>query len=133
MAHSSNKNYIYVILFIDVAGVYEIRLSVNDGKANSLFPDSINVIAMATTVTVVPDTGLYRCSSISKQTALLLNAQGHTYLDRDHDGSPCEANDITNEIATPYIAPTPPASGRCYVSGYYRKNGTYVKGYYRRC
>ena len=117
----------------DVAGVYEVKLSVNDGKANSLIPDSINVIARAPTVTVVPDSGVYRCSSISKQTALLLYAQGHTYLDRDHDGQPCEANDIANEIASPYIAPTPPSAGRCYVNGYYRKNGTYVSGYYRRC
>jgi hypothetical protein len=117
----------------DVAGVYEVKLSVNDGKANSLIPDSINVIARAPTVTVVPDSGVYRCSSISKQTALLLFDQGHTYLDRDHDGQPCEVNDIANEIASPYVTPTQPSGGRCYVHGYYRKNGTYVSGYYRRC
>lgn len=117
----------------DVAGIYEVKLSVNDGKASSLIPDAINVIAMGTTAVIVQDSGIYRCSSISKQTALLLYSQGHTYLDRDHDGSPCEANDIANEIASPYVAPLPPTGGRCYVSGYYRKNGTYVKGYYRRC
>lgn len=117
----------------DVAGIYEVKLSVNDGKASSLLTDSINVIAMATTAIIVQDSGIYRCSSISKQTALLLYSQGHTYLDRDHDGRPCEANDIANEITSPYVAPPPPAGGRCYVSGYYRKNGTYVKGYFRRC
>ena len=117
----------------DVAGIYEVKLSVNDGKASSVLPDSINVIAMATTAVIVQDSGIYRCSNISKQTALLLYSQGHTYLDRDHDGRPCEANDIANEIASPYVAPPPPSSGQCYVNGYYRKNGTYVKGYYRRC
>lgn len=117
----------------DVAGIYEVKLSVNDGKANSLIPDSINVIARAPTAVVIQDSGLYRCSIISKQTALMLYLQGHTYLDRDHDGRPCEDNDIANEIASPYVAPPPPSGGRCYVSGYYRKNGTYVKGYYRRC
>lgn len=38
-------------------------------------------------------------------------------------------------FSPPTAAPAPnaPSSGQCYVSGYTRKNGTYVSGYYRRC
>jgi hypothetical protein len=28
---------------------------------------------------------------------------------------------------------TPPQTGRCYVNGYRRSNGTYVSGYWRNC
>lgn len=84
--------------------------------------------------TPIADTGIYTCSSISSATAHSLYLQGHTYLDRDKDGKPCEANDITLEkpIYTPPIY-TPPSTGRCWVNGYRRKNGTYVSGYYRSC
>jgi len=90
-------------------------------------------------VPAVVDTGTFTCSSISHETAMLMYFQGHTYLDRDKDGKPCEANDLTLEkpaYTPPVITPptvTPPSSGRCWVNGYRRKNGTYVSGYYRRC
>lgn len=83
----------------------------------------------------IADSGAYTCSSISRETAILMYMQGHTYLDRDKDGKPCEANDIYLErpIYTPPPTLTPPTTGRCWVNGYRRKNGTYVSGYYRRC
>jgi hypothetical protein len=81
----------------------------------------------------VPDTGIYKCASISHEYAVLLYLQGHTYLDRDHDGKPCEANDLTVEKNT-YVPPSPvPSSGMCWVNGYTRSNGTRVSGYWRRC
>lgn len=116
----------------DVAGTYELALVVNDGKLNSQ-TDVISVIIRSSGVIDIADTGLYKCSNISKNLALSLFTQGHTYLDRDHDGKPCEANDILNEyVSVPTTVPN--SSGKkCYVSGYYRKSGTYVKGYYRSC
>lgn len=83
--------------------------------------------------TRIADSGQYKCSTISRAQAMLLYLQGHRYLDRDSDGQPCEANDITVEKAT-YVPPTPaPSTGRCYVNGYRRSNGTYVSGYWRSC
>lgn len=84
-------------------------------------------------VATIADNGIYKCSTISHNFAVLLYLQGHTYLDRDHDGKPCEATDITVEtrVTTP-PAPTNPG-GMCWVNGYYRSNGTYVHGYWRRC
>lgn len=117
----------------DVPGTYDVSLSVSDGKISSANADAISVVTMSASIAVIADTGVYRCATLSKTQALLLYAQGHTYLDRDHDGEPCEANDIANELANPYVAPSTGSSGRCYVNGYYRKNGTYVHGYYRSC
>jgi hypothetical protein len=117
----------------DVAGAYDLRLFVNDGRVSSTVADTISVVAVSPSIVVVADTGVYRCSTISKTLALSLYAQGHTYLDRDHDGKPCEANDISNELANPYVAPSTGSTGLCYVNGYYRASGTYVQGYYRAC
>jgi hypothetical protein len=85
----------------------------------------------APAVPAIPDSGVYKCSAISHEFAVLLYLQGHTYLDRDHDGKPCEATDITVEKSTIYVPPS--NSGMCWVNGYYRKSGTYVNGYWRRC
>jgi hypothetical protein len=117
----------------DVSGVYEIRLSVNDGKLDSASSDLITIVAAPASAIVIADTGTYRCASLSNSQASALYASGHIYLDRDHDGKPCEANDLLNELASPYVAPSPTTSGRCWVNGYKRKNGTYVNGYYRSC
>lgn len=119
----------------DLAGIYDVMLSVNDGKSSVASTDTISVVIFSPTSVVVADTGIYRCSSISKAQAVLLYSQGHTYLDRDHDGKPCEANDILNELAgtTTTTGSTATSSGQCYVNGYYRSNGTYVRGYYRSC
>ncbi|QJD99548.1 DUF4214 domain-containing protein [Massilia forsythiae] len=81
----------------------------------------------------IADTGTYKCSTLSPANAILLYLQGHTYLDRDHDGKPCEASDVNLE-KTIYTPPsTSPSSGMCWVNGYTRKDGTRVSGYYRHC
>jgi hypothetical protein len=60
-------------------------------------------------------------------------------LDGDDDGIACEENEAWTYggtggpvISKPPLA-TPPSSGQCWVNGYYRKDGTYVKGYLRKC
>ena len=116
----------------DVPGTYDVKLMVNDGKVNSTVGDIISIVATPASIAIIADTGVYRCATLTKDQALALYAQGHAYLDRDHDGKPCEANDILNELAA-YVAPISSSSGQCYVNGYYRKSGTYVHGYYRSC
>lgn len=129
----SNSKGIFVA---DVAGVYTVSLTVNDGKQFS-DPDMVTILVSAPGVQPVADTGIFKCSAMTHDTAVLLFIQGHTYLDRDHDGKPCEATDIAVEVqavpTTPPVVPAIPSSGQCYVNGYYRKNGTYVHGYWRRC
>jgi Excalibur calcium-binding domain len=71
----------------------------------------------------------FKCSEISDAQAINLFNQGHTYLDRDNDGKPCEWNDKHLESQTNQSGKT---GGNChYVAGYTRKNGTRVKGYTR--
>ena len=77
----------------------------------------------------------YLCSNISDNLAQVLFNQGHTYLDRDRDGKPCEWKDkylesqITQQINR---QSTSRGGGSCHqVRGYYRKNGTYVRGHTR--
>ncbi len=66
----------------------------------------------------------YTCSDLSKRDAYNLLSQGHSYLDKDGDGHPCEWK--------PKPSYTPRRSSNCHwVSGYYRK-GRYVKRH-RRC
>lgn len=116
----------------DVAGTYTATLTVSDGKLRST-PDAVNII-VPPIVPAIPDTGIYKCSTITHAYAVQLYNQGHTYLDRDHDGKPCEATDISVEVAsTTPTTPSSPSTGMCYVKGYTRKNGTYVNGYWRRC
>lgn len=117
----------------DVAGLYAITLQVSDGKLKGTsVTASLNVAAKH--VTPVADTGIYKCSLISHDLAVSLYSQGHTYLDRDHDGKPCEANDKSIESPTTSTPTTPPSStGKCWVNGYRRSNGTYVNGYWRKC
>jgi hypothetical protein len=133
LASISSSNAPKASFVADVPGIYDVRLLVNDGKISSANPDTISVVTMSASTAVIADTGIYRCATLSKIQALLLYAQGHTYLDRDHDGNPCEANDISNELASPYVAPSTGSGRQCYVNGYYRKSGTYVHGYYRSC
>ncbi|SFU29278.1 DUF4214 domain-containing protein [Pseudoduganella namucuonensis] len=116
----------------DMAGSYSVTLLANDGKLVSQ-PFQHLVLAKARAVAPIADTGVYKCTAIDHDLALSLYSQGHTYLDRDHDGKPCEATDKTAE--TPVTAPvTPPTTtGKCWVNGYRRSNGTYVSGYWRKC
>jgi len=71
------------------------------------------------------------CDGIGKAEAYRLMISGHTYLDRDGDGHPCEWSSHSYFY---HSTITPQSRGRnChYVSGYRRKNGTYVSGH-RRC
>ncbi len=129
----------------DQIGRYELSLVVNDGKnASNVTTLGINVFRSG--MGVVNDTGRYLCANLSSEEAHTLYFTGHLYLDRDHDGRPCEANDKKVEITSPpvivppvvippiVVTPTLPTnSGMCWVNGYYRKSGTYVSGYYRRC
>jgi hypothetical protein len=118
----------------DVPGTYTLSLAVSDGKLTGIVQSSATVIAVAPTPIIVADTGTYKCTSISHAFALTLYAQGHTYLDRDHDGKPCEATDIATEtVATVPVVVVPLIGKQCYVNGYYRSNGTHVSGYWRRC
>ena len=120
----------------DVAGTYTATLIVYDGTQYSE-SDSVTIQIAVPASQNITDTGIYKCSNISHALALQLFLQGHTYLDRDHDGKPCEATDISAETTLsptiPPIVPTTPSTGQCWVNGYYRKNGTYVNGYWRRC
>lgn len=71
----------------------------------------------------------YICSELSASEASSLYNQGHTYLDRDNDGKPCEPTYFSR-----YVRPSSASStkSRCsYVGGYYRKSGTYVRGHMR--
>lgn len=104
----------------------------HDGKpceANDIAVEKIVVLP----VPMVADTGLYKCATISHSLAVSLFQAGHTYLDRDHDGEPCEATDITWEYLNTPSPPSTPSTGMCWVNGYTRKNGTHVSGYWRRC
>lgn len=66
----------------------------------------------------------YRCADITKAFAYSLLANGHSYLDKDGDGSPCEYSKSYSSTN---------AKSNCHwVNGYTRKNGTYVRGH-RRC
>ncbi len=101
----------------------------------------------------------YNCSDFTSQAAAQAFfgglADDVNRLDADNDGLACEAIDnisglykitlasvptaapvatVTPSPAPTYKAPTRSSSSkRCYVSGYTRKNGTRVNGYYRRC
>lgn len=71
----------------------------------------------------------YQCSDITSSQAASLYKQGHTYLDKDGDGKPCELEDYypTKQVEQPIQQ-----KSNCYqVKGYTRKNGTYVNGYTR--
>jgi len=66
----------------------------------------------------------YSCFKISLQQARALYAQGHTYLDRDGDGRPCEWPDKAKELEDE--SASKPAS-KCTTSKAYTKaDGTKV-------
>ncbi len=81
------------------------------------------------TKNVIPETRSvareYSCKELTKVQAYSLMNSGHTYLDKDSDGHPCEWGKESSFY-------TPSYKSNChYVSGYRRKNGTYVRGYTR--
>lgn len=71
----------------------------------------------------------YICSELSASEANSLYLAGHSYLDRDNDGLPCEP------YPNPYVRPVTPTQSyesNChYVNGYTRSNGSYVSGHTR--
>ncbi len=71
----------------------------------------------------------YTCSELSESEAYLLLLGGHTYLDKDGDGDPCEWGKKSYTSKKSY---TPSSRSGHWVKGYRRKNGTYVRGHYRR-
>jgi hypothetical protein len=69
----------------------------------------------------------YSCSGLAEAEAYALLSAGHTYLDADGDGHPCEWGP-----RKPLVTSAPTRSSNChYVSGYRRKNGSYVSGHTR--
>jgi hypothetical protein len=124
-------------LMPDLPGTYTLSLAVSDGNLSGNAQSVVTVIAVAVPVVPAPikiaDSGTYKCTAITHSFALVLYAQGHTYLDRDHDGKPCEVSDVNIEIATSVPVISVPVTKQCYVNGYRRSNGTYVSGYWRRC
>lgn len=70
---------------------------------------------------------VYTCSDLSEGEAYVFMLSGHSYLDRDGDGHPCEWGKGL------YVQRAAPAARQnCHwVKGHYR-SGRYVKGY-RRC
>lgn len=71
----------------------------------------------------------YQCSDITNSQAVLLYKQGHTYLDKDGDGKPCDLKD--SYPAKQVEQPVQQRSNCQNVKGYTKKNGTYVSGYTR--
>lgn len=69
----------------------------------------------------------YRCSDISKKKARQLLAAGHTYLDRDRDGDPCEAK----KRYSAKRATKSSKKGCTWVKPYTRSNGSRVRGHWR--
>lgn len=68
----------------------------------------------------------YTCSELSSKSAYSLLASGHSYLDRDGDGHPCEWG--KTRAKKTYSG----GGKKCHtVRGYRRKNGTYVRGHTR--
>jgi len=69
----------------------------------------------------------YVCAELTKTQAYSLLRKGHTYLDRDSDGHPCEWG---KKRSTSYYKSS--YKSNChYVRGYYRRSGTYVRGHTR--
>jgi len=71
---------------------------------------------------------IYTCSQLTKSRAYSLLRAGHTYLDKDGDGHPCEWGKRTTYR---YYNTTKYRNNCSYVRGYYRRSGTYVRGHTR--
>jgi hypothetical protein len=87
----------------------------------------------------------YNCADFSTKTAAhacydycINQGKGDIHgLDADHDGLACESG-TSGSSSTTYKTTSSSGSGscpagKCWVNGYYRKSGTYVKGYCRSC
>lgn len=106
---------------------------------------SIFMLSKSATNTFPRD--LYNCSDFGSQSIAQsffnTTSEDLNRLDNDDDGIACEALDNISKRYTVDLASIPDAfpkvssiglsPSRCYVSGYSRRNGTYVRGYYRSC
>lgn len=59
-------------------------------------------------------------------------------LDADNDGLACESGTAKTSSKKSYESKSSESggscpAGKCFVNGYYRKSGTYVSGYCRKC
>ena len=140
----------------EVIGPYRLRSPVRNLYAALADSNQTTFISAVSSNKAPSD--IYNCSDFSSRAAAQAFfsglAEDVNRLDGDNDGLACEAlgnasrryrvtlADVPTAApvaaATPspapsYNAPTRSYSKQCYVSGYTRKNGTHVSGYYRSC
>ena len=84
-------------LYFDVPGTYQITLWTSDRTGTSFSPAQLQIVAHA----IQTDTGANVCYRLDDSTSRTLYSQGHTYLDRDRDGTPCTSADINLEKNPP--------------------------------
>lgn len=109
------------------------------GKSNK----SIFLGSRSNSTTQSQGSDIYNCSDFSSQTAAQAFFQSSlddsSRLDADNDGRACEIFETrtftkyTTTVTKPRTTPYSSSSGKCWVNGYTRKNGTRVSGYYRKC
>ncbi|MGS0675122.1 DUF4189 domain-containing protein [Shewanella sp. 125m-1] len=104
-------------------------IDINGRDANSFLTyksDNRVIDAAQRIIPSVTDKGIaiqYRCSDLTRSFAFKLLSHGHSYLDKDGDGIPCEFGLNSYNIKS---------RNNCHwVNGYTRKNGSYVKGHMR--
>lgn len=78
---------------IDFVGTYKVSLVVSDGKTVSN-PSNVTITAIGLDITKIPEWEQYSCLKSTREDAQLKYREGHTYLDRDNDGKPCELSDV---------------------------------------
>lgn len=126
-------------------------ININSRNAFSLYSSDSRVIELEKRTGLIKNSGgvelHYQCSDITQSFAQTLFSQGHTYLDKNNNGYPCEWANArpmpTQKIYTPTPTATskiykptkktytPKSTGRCHsVRGHMRK-GRYVRGYTR--
>lgn len=127
-------------------------INVNNRNAFSIYSSDNRVIELEKRTGLVKNSAgvelHYQCSDITQSFAQTLFSQGHTYLDKNNNGYPCEWPNArpmpTQKIYAPTPTPasnfykptkktyTPKSTGRCHYVGGYMRKGRYVRGY-KRC
>ena len=114
------------------------------GKSNRSF--TLGAGSRSTGSSQSSSSDFYNCSDFSSQAAaqafFASDLSDPNRLDADNDGKACEWFDsrtytkrtitVTRPVTRTYSSSSS-NSGKCYVNGYTRKDGTRVKGYYRKC
>jgi len=111
-----------------------------------ILPVSCISFAAASTSQKVCDCSgnLYNCADFSTTAAAqacydycIHQGKGDVHrLDADKDGYACESGTAKTSSSKSYGSSSGSGgcpAGKCYVHGYYRKSGTYVNGYCRKC